>query len=127
MALATPRHSGIISFAGVLLVLAGAFNLLDGIVAIVDDSRYAVDEVLIGNLTAWGIWWLCTGVILLGAGVLVFRRSVWGLVFGVTLAGFNALSQLVNVGAQPGWALAALIVDGLVIAVLTMHIDEFLE
>jgi hypothetical protein len=127
MALAMPRRSGVTTFAGVLLLLAGAFNLLDGIVAIVDDSRYAVDELLIGNLTAWGIWWLCTGAVLLVAGVMVMRRSVWGLVFGVTLAGFNALSQLVNVGANPGWALAAIVVDGLVIATLTMHIDEFLE
>jgi hypothetical protein len=127
MALATPRRSGIATFAGVLLLLAGAFNLLDGIVAITDDTRYSADELLFGSLTAWGIWWLSTGAILLVAGVLVLRRSVWGLVFGVTLAGFNALSQLVNVGAQPGWALAAIVVDGLVIAVLSLHIDEFLE
>jgi hypothetical protein len=129
VATATPtaRRTGVVTFAGVLLVIAGVFNLFDGLVVFFDDTRYASDELLFGPLTAWGVWWLSIGTLLLVTGIMVLRRSIWGIVFGVTVAGANALSQLMFIGANPGWAIAALVVDGLVIAALTSSFDEFTE
>ena len=122
---ATPRRTGLVTFAGVMLVLAAALNLIDGIAALAGDDQYLVDELLFGDLTAWGIWWLCVGALLLFTGVMVLRRSVWGVVFGVTLAGINAMTQLLFIGAYPAWALTAMVIDGLIIAALTTGADEF--
>jgi hypothetical protein len=121
---ARPR-SGIVSFAGVLLLIAGAFNLIDGIAAISDDDQYVIDELLFGDLTAWGIWWLCTGVLLLAVAFGVLRRALWAVFAGVVLAGINALTHLLFLGAYPAWSVAAMAVDGLIIFVLTTRNEEF--
>lgn len=120
-------HSGMVTFAGVMLLLAGGFNLLDGIVALVDDDYYRVEQLLFGNLTAWGVWWVCVGLMLAGTGIAVLRRSVWGVVFGVTLAGLNAITQMAFLAVYPGWSIAAMVVDGLIIMALTTHVGDFAE
>ena len=37
-----PARSGLVTFGGVMLLIAAAFNLLDGIVALVNDDYYFV-------------------------------------------------------------------------------------
>jgi hypothetical protein len=123
----TPRRtrSGFVTFAGVMLLIAGAFNLLDGVVALVNDDYYAVDELLFGDLTLWGIWWLFAGSLLVMTGWLVLTLRAMGVVLGVAFAGLNALTQLMFIGAYPAWSIAAIVVDGLIIYALTTRVDEF--
>src|SRR3954466_7745980 len=97
-------HSGFVTFAGVALMLAAGFNLIDGIVALVNDDYYAVDELLFGDLPAWGFWWLFIGALLLVTGWLVLTRRIMGIVMGVTLAGINAITQLLFCRADPAWS-----------------------
>jgi hypothetical protein len=106
-------------------ILAGAFNLLDGIVALVNDDYFVADELLFGDLSAWGVWWLVAGTAQLGTGLAILRRSTWGVIFGITIAGVNALTQLMFIGAYPAWSIAAMVVDGLIIYALSTHVDEF--
>jgi hypothetical protein len=120
-----PVRSGLVTFAGVMLLLAGAFNLLDGIVAIVNDDYYVVDELLFGSLSAWGWWWLFMGSALLVTGLMVVRRNSWGAMLGIFIAGANALTHLMFLGARPGWSIAILVVDGLIIYALCSRADEF--
>ena len=50
MATASSRpRSGSVTFAGVLMLLAGSLNLLTGIVALVNDDHFA-DDLLVGDL-----------------------------------------------------------------------------
>ena len=119
-------RSGNVTFAGVLLLLAGAFNLLDGIVALVNDDYYRVGELLFGDLTAWGVWWLFTGALLVITGWLILVRRVMGIILGVTLAAANALTQLMFLSAYPAWSIAAIVVDGLIIWALTTRVDDFI-
>ena len=37
------HRSGLVTFAGIMLILAGSFNILDGIVALADDERFNGD------------------------------------------------------------------------------------
>jgi hypothetical protein len=120
------QRSGAVTFAGVIVVLAGAMNLLDGIVALVNGEYFRVESLLFGDITAWGVFWLFSGVLLLFSGWLILRRSTFGVVYGVTVAGLNALAQLMFLSAYPAWSVAAIVVDGLIIWALTAHIDEFL-
>src|SRR4051794_716957 len=94
-------HSGIVTFAGVALMLAAGFNRIDGIAALVNDDYYAVDELLFGDLTVWGVWWLFIGALLFVTGWLVLTRRIMGIVMGVTLAGINAITQLMFFSAYP--------------------------
>ena len=81
------KRSGMLTFAGVLLVIAGSFNLLDGIVALAKDEYFRADELLFGDLSAWGFWWLFVGLLLLWAGYQVIDRKEAGLGLGIGLAG----------------------------------------
>ncbi|MDA0158917.1 hypothetical protein OM076_01470 [Solirubrobacter ginsenosidimutans] len=118
-------RSGWVTFAGVMFLLVGAFNLIDGIVALVNDDYYVADELLFGDLTAWGIWWLVVGTAQAVTGIAILRRGTISWIFGLAIASVNALTQLLWLGAYPAWAIAAIIVDGLIIWALTTHVDEF--
>src|SRR5262245_27330001 len=88
------QRSGLVTFAGVMFLIAAAFNLLDGVVALAKDDHFVADELLFGDLTAWGIWWLLMGALLLFTGIQVIGRKSWGAALGISLAGLNAFTQL---------------------------------
>jgi hypothetical protein len=118
-------RSGLVTFAGIMLLVSAAFNLLDGIVALVNDDYYAVDELLFGDLSLWGAWWLFIGASLLFAGWGVLTRKAWAEFLGIGLAGINAFTQLMFLGVYPAWSIAAMAVDGLIIYALTANFAEF--
>jgi hypothetical protein len=119
-----PR-SGLVTFAGILLVIGGAFNLLDGIVALAKDDHFRADELLFGDLSAWGIWWLVIGVLLLYAGWQVLQRKDIGMMLGIGFAGLNAFTQLKFLGAYPAWSISIMVLDLIVIYALSAHSGEF--
>ena len=59
--------SGWIGFAGVMLVLVGCFNIINGIAAI-SNSDYLVNQLLFANLDAWGWFFLLWGILQIFAG-----------------------------------------------------------
>jgi uncharacterized membrane protein len=69
------KRSGMLTFAGVVLVIAGAINLLDGVVARAKDEYFRADELLFGDVSAWGFWWLFVGLLMLWAGFQVVQRK----------------------------------------------------
>jgi hypothetical protein len=121
----TSDRSGWVTFAAVLFILVGAFNLLDGIVALVNDDYFSADELLFGDLSAWGVWWLIVGTAQAGTGLAMLARTSLSLVFAILIATVNAITQLLWIGVYPAWAIAAIILDGLIVWVLTVHADEF--
>jgi len=119
------QRSGLVTFAGVMFLIAAAFNLLDGVVALAKDDRFVTDELLFGDLTLWGIWWLLMGALLLFTGIQILGRKSWGAALGISLAGLNAFTQLMFLGVYPAWSIAAMIVDGLIIYALATNYQEF--
>jgi hypothetical protein len=120
MARVDARGGGWLAFAGTLLVLVGAFNLVDGIVA-VSKHEYVVDDLLFGDLTAWGWLMIAFGVGQVVAGVAVFARAFWGSLFGIVMVGFNAIGQLGFLRHYPVWSTIIIAVDVLVIYALTAY------
>jgi hypothetical protein len=121
----TPRHSGLITFVGVLFLVVGAFNLIDGIVALVNDDYFAADELLFGDLSAWGVWWLIVGGAQFLTGAFLLARRALSGIYAITIAALNAVTQLMWLGTYPGWAIAAIAVDGLIIWAVTTRFEEF--
>lgn len=118
-------RSGFTLFAGIMLLVAATFNVLDGIAAIANDDHFRADELLFGSLTAWGIWWLVCGATQCAVGIGVLRGRAWGALLAVAIAGLNALTQLMFIGVYPAWSIAAMVVDGLIIYGLTVRADDF--
>ena len=119
------RHSGLLDFASVMIMIAGVVNASIGIVALVSDHHYDADGPLFGGLSAWGIWWLILGTLFLLTAFLILNRKPAGAIIGFTLAGINAFTQFMFIGAYPLWSAAALAVDFLIIYALTTAVHEF--
>ena len=122
------RHTGWVTFAGVIVLVVGGYNALSGIAAISDDDTLAAQatEVLYGiDIGTWGWLWLLTGIVQLAAGVLILMRNEWGLAMGVGIAGLSAMMTVFVIFVVPLWAIAVLSLDVLVIWALLSAGDEF--
>ena len=109
-----------LDFAALLLFLVGMFNVIDGLAAI-NDSKYVVNQVLFSNLHAWGWFFLIWGIIQIIAAFAVYRGAGWGIAAAVVTAFFNAIAQLSWAGTYPVWAIAAIVVDVLIIYGLVVY------
>lgn len=108
------KGSGWLLFASIMLLLAGAFNIIWGIGALVKDDLY-VSKLLFANLTFWGWVWLIVGVvqILVGFGVLSKNQVArWA---GIVMASVSAILAFFYIWAVPGWALLIITLDVLVL------------
>jgi len=124
----TAKRTGWVTFAGVVMLVAGSYNALSGIAAITDDDTLAsqATKVLYGiDLTAWGWLWLLAGALQLLAGILILRRYEWGMALGVVIAGFSALLTIFVIFIVPLWAITVLSLDVLVIYALLSRSDDF--
>jgi hypothetical protein len=122
---APATRSGMVTFVGVLFVLVGAFNLLDGLIALVKDDHFAGDNLLFGDLEVWGVWWLLIGAAQVLAGFQILARRELGLYLGLGLAGLNMFTQLMFLGAYPAWSIAIMVLDLIILYLLCAHTMEF--
>jgi hypothetical protein len=115
---------GVVAFAGIMLVLLGIFHLIEGVVALADDSFYkarAADLALGISYTAWGWAHVIVGVVALAAGTGVFLGMTWARVLGVLIAALSAWSSMLFLGAYPIWSTILIVIDVLVIYALVAH------
>ncbi|MCO6009125.1 hypothetical protein NE236_29550 [Actinoallomurus purpureus] len=120
----TPRltiTSGWLSFAGILAIVVGLFNVIDGLVALLRADYYLVTDrdILILGFTAWGWIWLILGAvqIVVGAGIMAGR--MWARTAGVALAVLAALGHLVFLRAFPVWSVMVIALCVIVVYALT--------
>ena len=119
------KRSGMLTFAGVMLILGGSFNILLGILALTKDELFRADELLFGDLSAWGYWWIFIGLLFVWAGVQVYNRKEAGLGLAIGLAGLNIFTQLMFLEAHTGRAVTIMVLDVIVIWAVCAHADEF--
>jgi hypothetical protein len=112
--------SGWIGFAGVMLILVGIFNVIDGISAIAN-SNYLSNHLLFANLDAWGWFFLIWGILQVCTGFAIFAGSAWAAIVGVFAAFVNAIAQLSWAGTYPVWAISAIVIDVLIIYGLVVY------
>jgi hypothetical protein len=106
--------TGWIAFAGMMLILVGFFNVIDGIAAIAN-SDYLVNELLFANMDAWGWFFLIWGAVQICAGFALYAGATWAAIVGVVAAFGNAIAQLSWARANPVWAVCAIVLDVLII------------
>jgi hypothetical protein len=121
--LPTRKGTGWAAFAGMMILVAGTFNLVWGFVALVQDDYFASDQLLMWSLGSWGAIHIVIGCVQLLAALLIFSGSGAGAVLGVVIAFFSAIGALLDIGAYPIWSVIILVVDGLVIYALTVYGD----
>ena len=119
---ADPKGTGWVSFAAVMLGLAGIWNFSDGMLAIFSSHVYTANSVFVfSDLNTWG--WI---VMLLGAAqgfaaLALLSGSEFARWFGIVVAGLNAIGQLGFVTIYPFWGMAMFAIDVLIIYALAVY------
>jgi hypothetical protein len=114
-------------FAGLMMILVGIFQQIQGLVAIFNDDWYLVTNkglTLSLDYTVWGWVHFVLGLIIATAGVAVLNGKTWARILGCVLALLSAVLNLVFIAAYPAWSIIVITLDVIVIYALSMHGDE---
>jgi len=119
----TGAWSGWITFAGVLLAVLGALNILEGLVALLENQVTFIDgdSLVVVDLTGLGIAMIVFGALLALCGVGLLTRSRVARVAAIVIVALHALSQIAWLGAYPVWSLLMITLDVIVLFALTVH------
>ena len=101
--------TGWATFAGVFFLVAGTFQVIEGIAAL-SKSRYLVAQVLFANLEFWGVVLLIVGGLGIFAGYAILSRQEVGRVLGIALASLGIVVQLMFANTNVTWALVMIAV-----------------
>jgi hypothetical protein len=116
------RGYGWIVFSGVLLLLLGTMNVIEGIAAIGNAHFFTANaHYVFGDLKTWGWIVLCIGVLQLAVGLGVYVKNQFARWAGVAVLSANALAQLLMIPAYPFWSLALFTLDILAIYGLVVY------
>jgi hypothetical protein len=108
-------------FAGTVLAIVGAFNIIYGLAAIFRDEVITTtgERVIIWDVTRYGWILLILGIFQLLAGMALFAGASWARWTAVVLAGLNAVGNVPFLTVQPIWTGLIIALDIIVIYQLT--------
>jgi hypothetical protein len=121
--------AGWIAFAGTMLLVIGAINIFQGIVALIDDEHVVVtpNNFILVDLTSWGWTILLWGLVMVGVGLGLLAGMTWARIVGIIVVGLHAVAQVAWIGAYPIWSLLMIALDTLVLFALTARWSEARE
>ena len=110
-------HSqGLVTFAGVMIMIAAVLNTLYGIAAI-DKANFFTNNAryVFADLQTFGWFVLALGIVQFFAALAIWQGTSWGRWFGVVCASANAILQMLWIPAAPVLAMTILALDIIVI------------
>jgi hypothetical protein len=121
------KGSGWITFAGIMLIVAGVTRMLDGFWALKRDNDLegfsGLQELLVfdDNLAAWGWIYLIIGVVLIVAGFALFGGAQWARWLGIVFACIAIFTHFMWMYAFPVQALIGVVIDTFVLYALVAY------
>jgi hypothetical protein len=110
--IAEGRGYGLIIFASVMLLVAGFWNLIQGITAIARSHVYVANaHYVFGDLRSWGWVTLILSILMLLAGVGVLIGNQLARWFAVAVLGLDAIAQMFVIPSYPFWSLTIIALD----------------
>jgi hypothetical protein len=107
---------GWVAFAGVLVLILGTMNTIEGIAAIGNANFFVHGtHYVFASLKTWGWITLILGICQLLVGFGIFARNQFARWVGVFILSLNALAQLLMIPAYPFWSLSIFAIDILAI------------
>jgi hypothetical protein len=115
-------RSGWVTFAGVMLFIAGVLNVIYGIAAIGDSKFFVQDQkYILSNLNTWGWVTLILGVLQLFGAFSLWAGGLYGRFVAILAASLSAMAALLAIPAYPFWSLAIFAIDIIVIYQVAMY------
>ena len=116
------RRSGWVTFAGILLLLSGALNVIYGIAAVGNSSFFVNEQkYILSNLNTWGWVTLVLGALQILAAFSIWNGGQFGRWFGIIVAGLSSIAALLSIPAYPFWSLAIFAVDVAIVYGLAVY------
>ena len=106
------RGYGLLIFASVMLLVAGFWNLIQGITGIARSHVYVANaHYVFGGLRSWGWVMLILSILMLLAGIGVLIGNQLARWFAVVVVCLNAIDQMFFIPAYPFWSLTIIALD----------------
>jgi hypothetical protein len=116
--------AGWVVFGGVMLIMMGSFQIIEGLVALFDDGFYAVTShglVVDVDYNTWGWVHLVIGIVGVLAGLGLLAGNLAARIVGVGIAFLSALVNLAFISAYPVWSTIMIVIDVIVIFAIIVH------
>ena len=115
--------AGTILFAGIMMIVVGIWEALEGLMAIFENDVYVATRRYLFqfDVTAWGWIHLILGLVLAFAGYGLLSGRTWARVVAITLAALSAIANFLWLPYYPLWALLIISVDVFVIWAVAVH------
>jgi hypothetical protein len=115
------------TFAGVLLMIASFFDILQGASAVANDDLYAQGSEYLYkfDMTAWGWIHVVIGVLGVAVSIGILRRAGWGQVTGIIVAGLSMLTNFAFLPVYPVWGAFIIGFNALVIWALCVQMRKY--
>ena len=123
--------SGWISFAGIVIIIVGVMDVIQGFVAIIKDEYVVATSkgLAILDVTAWGWSSLIWGAVLIVAGVGLLGGASWARWLAIIGVAVNAIQQVAFLAnypqAYPLWDLMIVALNVVVLYALTARWQGF--
>jgi hypothetical protein len=120
------RAAGWLGFAGVIMIMIGTFNAIEGLAGLLAEDFYVVSpsDLLMFDLTGWGWVHTVVGVLVALTGAALLAGASWARVLTTVLLVLNAAAQLAFVAVYPVWSLIVITLCVVVIWAVIVHGDE---
>ena len=123
--------TGWIAFAGIVIIIVGAMDMLQGLVAILEDEYVVAtrEGLAILDVTAWGWTSLVWGGLLVLAALGLLGGAGWARWLAIIGVGINAIQQVAFLAnypqAYPLWNLLIVALNIVVLYALTARWQGF--
>ena len=117
---------GFILFAAVMMIMAGVFQALQGLVGIFENEFYVPTRNYLFQFdaTTWGWTHLLVGLLVAFAGWGLLAGRTWARAAAITLAVLSAIANFAFIPYYPFWSLLVIALDVFVIWALAAHGGE---
>ena len=114
---------GFILFAAIMMLMAGSFQALQGLIAIFENEFYVATRnyVFEFDATTWGWIHLLIGLLVAFAGWGLLSGKTWARVVAITVALVSAVANFLFIPYYPFWALTVITLDIFVIWAVAAH------
>ena len=115
--------TGFILFAGLMMIMVGIWQALEGLIAIFENEFYVATRNYLFQFdaTTWGWIHLLLGLIVAFAGWGLLSGRTWARAVAITVAVLSAIANFLWLPYYPFWALLIIAVDVFVIWAIAAH------
>jgi len=120
---------GLILFAGLMMIMVGLWQALEGLIAIFENEFYVATRNYLFQFdaTTWGWIHLVIGLVVAFAGWGLLSGRTWARAAAIALAVLSAIANFLFIPYYPFWSLLIITLNVFVIWAIAAHGGDLRE